>query len=165
MRVAKRRNPAMSAAFFDFIASVLLLEDPDGLSEEDRQVRRSFVLKFQQVTGPVTAKGLEDTAFYRYYPLASLNEVGRRTGHDPGASVEHFHRRILEQAARLAPHACSPRGTHDTKRGEDVRARLNVLSEIPEDMGSPFGTLAGAERAMPGPNSTASPCPTPTRST
>ncbi len=131
VRVAKRRNPAMSASFFDFIASVLLLEDPDGLSDEDREVRRQFVLKFQQVTGPVTAKGLEDTAFYRYYPLASLNEVGGEPG-TPGTTVEHFHRRIQEQAANW-PHTMLATGTHDTKRGEDMRARLNVLSEVPEE--------------------------------
>lgn len=131
VRVAKRRNPAMSASFFDFIASVLLLEDPDGLSDEDRKVRRQFVLKFQQVTGPVTAKGLEDTAFYRYYPLASLNEVGGEPG-TPGTTVEHFHRRIQEQAANW-PHTMLATGTHDTKRGEDMRARLNVLSEVPEE--------------------------------
>ena len=137
VRVARRRNPTMSAAFFDFIASVLLLEDPEGLSEEDRQVRRSFVLKFQQVTGPVTAKGLEDTAFYRYYPLASLNEVGGEPA-TPGTSVEHFHRRILEQEAAW-PRTMVTSGTHDTKRGEDVRARLNVLSEVPEEWEAHLG--------------------------
>jgi len=131
VRVAKRRNPTMSASFFDFIGSVLLLEDPEGLSDEDKAVRRNFVLKFQQVTGPVTAKGLEDTAFYRYYPLASLNEVGGDPA-TPGTSVEHFHRRVQEQEAAW-PHTMVASGTHDTKRGEDMRARLNVLSEIPEE--------------------------------
>ncbi|MEX0679063.1 MAG: malto-oligosyltrehalose synthase [Pirellulales bacterium] len=131
VRVAKRRNPAMSASFFDFIASVLLLEDPEGLTDEARLERRQFVLKFQQVTGPVTAKGLEDTAFYRYYPLASLNEVGGDPA-TPGTSVEHFHRRIQEQVATW-PHTMLATGTHDTKRGEDMRARLNVLSEVPEE--------------------------------
>jgi (1->4)-alpha-D-glucan 1-alpha-D-glucosylmutase len=120
----------MSASFFDFIASVLLLEDPEGLSEEDRQLRRRFVLKFQQVTGPVTAKGLEDTGFYRFYPLASLNEVGGDPA-TPGVTVEHFHNRMREQVANW-PHTMLATGTHDTKRGEDMRARLNVLSEIPE---------------------------------
>ncbi len=137
VRVAKRRNPTMSASFFDFIGSVLLLEDPEGLSEEDRQVRRSFVLKFQQVTGPVTAKGVEDTAFYRYYPLASLNEVGGEPA-TPGTSVEHFHRRIQEQEATW-PRTMVTSGTHDTKRGEDVRARLNVLSEVPEEWEARLG--------------------------
>ncbi len=131
VRIAKRRNQAMSAAFFDFIASVLLLEDPEGLSDEDREVRRQFVLKFQQVTGPVTAKGTEDTAFYRYYPLASLNEVGGEPA-TPGTSVEHFHRRLQEQESSW-PSTMVTTGTHDTKRGEDLRARLNVLSEVPDE--------------------------------
>lgn len=130
VRLAKRRNPAMSATFFDFIASVLLLEMPDGISDEQRQDRIRFVLRFQQFTGPVTAKGLEDTSFYRYYPLASQNEVGG----DPtlaGVSIEQFHRKVVEQASSW-PHTMLTTGTHDTKRGEDVRARLNVLSEVPE---------------------------------
>ena len=131
VRVAKRRNPAMSASFFDFIASVLLLESPEGLSDEDREYRREFVLKFQQVTGPVTAKGLEDTAFYRYYPLASLNEVGGEAA-TPGTSVEHFHR-CIQDGQQAWPHTMLTTGTHDTKRGEDMRARLNVLSELPEE--------------------------------
>lgn len=130
IRAAKRRNPAMSASFFDFIASVLLLEDPEGLTDEERQLRRQFVLKFQQVTGPVTAKGLEDTGFYRFYPLASLNEVGGDPA-TPGVTVEHFHSRMLEQISNWR-HTMLATGTHDTKRGEDLRARLNVLSEIPD---------------------------------
>ena len=76
VRAAKRVNPATSPSFFDFVASVLLRDDPDGLSDAQREERRRFVLKFQQVSGPVTAKGMEDTAFYRYYPLGSLDEVG-----------------------------------------------------------------------------------------
>lgn len=130
VRLAKRRNPAMSPTFFDFIASVLLLEMPEGLSEDDRRDRLQFVLRFQQFTGPVKAKGLEDTAFYRYYPLASLNEVGG----DPavaGVSIEQFHRRLIEQSSSW-PHTMLSTGTHDTKRGEDLRARLNVLSEVPD---------------------------------
>lgn len=130
-RRAKRRNPAMSPSFFDFIASVLLLEDPDGLSDEQRRERRQFVLKFQQLTGPVTAKGLEDTSFYRYYPLASLNEVGG----DPsllGVPVDQFHRANQERLEHW-PYSMLATATHDTKRGEDVRARLNVLSEVPDD--------------------------------
>ena len=121
----------MSPSFFDFIASVLLLDDPDGLSDEARAERRQFVLKVQQVTGPVMAKGWEDTAFYRYYPLASLNEVGGDPT-IPGTTIENFHRRIDEQT-ELWPHTMLATGTHDTKRGADLRARLNVLSEIPEE--------------------------------
>jgi (1->4)-alpha-D-glucan 1-alpha-D-glucosylmutase len=90
--------------------------------------RREFVLKFQQITGPVMAKGMEDTAFYRFYPLASLNEVG---GSPVGAPlwVEQFHDRMKERAEKW-PQSMSATATHDTKRGEDFRARLNVLSEV-----------------------------------
>ncbi len=131
VRLARRRNAAMSPSFFDFIESVLLLKDPEGLSDADRTARREFVLKFQQVTGPIAAKGMEDTAFYRFYPLLSLNEVGGDPSQAP-ATPEQFHRRIADRLVR-DPHDMSATGTHDTKRGEDVRVRLNVLSEIPEE--------------------------------
>lgn len=126
---AKRRNPAMSGSVFDFIQSLLLLEDVDGIDESQRAERRLFVMRLQQFTGPVMAKGLEDTAFYRYFPLASLNEVGG----DPeqfGTSAEFFHGKSLVRQNSW-PHAMLATSTHDTKRGEDVRARINVLSEIP----------------------------------
>ncbi len=129
IRDAKKRNPATSLSLFDFIGSLLLLEDPEGLSEEQIAERRNFVLRFQQITSPVMAKGLEDTAFYRYFPLASLNEVGG----DParfGITVEVFHDKN-QQRMHERPHGLSATSTHDTKRSEDVRARLNVLSEIP----------------------------------
>ena len=65
----------VSSAIFDFVASVLLLEHPSGLGDAERAERAEFVLRFQQLTAPVMAKGFEDTALYRYYPLASLNET------------------------------------------------------------------------------------------
>jgi (1->4)-alpha-D-glucan 1-alpha-D-glucosylmutase len=89
------------------------------------------VLRFQQLTSPVTAKGLEDTAFYRFYPLASLNEVGGEPALI-GVPVERFHERNQERQQSW-PHALSATATHDTKRGEDTRARINVLSELPEE--------------------------------
>ncbi len=129
VRWAKRRNPAMTPSFFDFIGSILLLEDPPGISDDNRAMRREFVLKFQQITGPVMAKGMEDTACYRFYPLASLNEVG---GSPVGAPlwVEQFHNSMVERAEKW-PQSMSATATHDTKRGEDFRARLNVLAEVP----------------------------------
>jgi (1->4)-alpha-D-glucan 1-alpha-D-glucosylmutase len=129
VRNAKRRNQSMSASLFDFIADVWLLRDPEGLSDVDRFERREFVTRLQQLTGPVMAKGLEDTAFYRYYPLASLNEVGGRPGAF-GVELDKLHRWNAERIAAW-PHALSATATHDTKRGEDVRTRLDVLSEIP----------------------------------
>ncbi|HSF34068.1 MAG TPA: malto-oligosyltrehalose synthase [Candidatus Tectomicrobia bacterium] len=131
LRTAKRRNPAMSESIFDFIASVLLLQDPEGLSEAERAERRDFVMRFQQITGPIMAKGIEDTAFYRVYPLASLNEVGGNPERF-GLSAETFHRQNAERLANW-PSALSTTSSHDTKRSEDVRARINVLSEIPRD--------------------------------
>jgi (1->4)-alpha-D-glucan 1-alpha-D-glucosylmutase len=126
---AKRRNPATDPSLFDFIGSVLLREDPNGLSEDARSERTQFIMRFQQLTSPVMAKGLEDTAFYRYFPLASLNEVGGDT-ETFGLDEKAFHRANQERLAKW-PDALLATSTHDTKRSEDVRARLNVLSEIP----------------------------------
>ncbi|MGH9769145.1 MAG: malto-oligosyltrehalose synthase [Blastocatellia bacterium] len=129
IRNAKRRNPAISSSIFDFIESLLLLRDPEGIDDDGRRERREFVMRFQQLTGPVTAKGIEDTAFYRFYPLASLCEVGgdpSRFGVSPGT----FHRHNRERLA-LWPAAMLASSTHDTKRSEDSRARINALSEIP----------------------------------
>lgn len=126
---AKRRNPELNGQIFDFVRDLLLgkLDPSTGLTKED-QIR--FVTKFQQTTGPVMAKGVEDTAFYVYTRLISLNEVGG----DParfGSSVEAFHQAIRDRRAGW-PYSLSATSTHDTKRGEDVRARINVLSECRE---------------------------------
>jgi (1->4)-alpha-D-glucan 1-alpha-D-glucosylmutase len=131
VRAARRRNSSLSRSLFDFVASVLLLEDPKGLPARERNERREFVLRFQQLTSPVTAKGLEDTAFYRYYPLASLNEVGGEPD-ALGVPLDVFHR-ANERRLRGWPHSMSSTSTHDSKRGEDVRARVSVLSEVPDE--------------------------------
>jgi (1->4)-alpha-D-glucan 1-alpha-D-glucosylmutase len=131
VRAAKRRNAAEDTSVFDFIASLLLLKDPKGVDAHERAERRDFALRFQQLTSPVTAKGLEDTAFYRFYPLASLNEVGGEPALI-GVSLERFHERNRDRQESW-PHTLSATSTHDTKRGEDTRARINVLSEIPEE--------------------------------
>ncbi len=131
LREAKRRNRSTSESIFDFIGDLLLLRDPEGITDADRAERRELVLRIQQLTGPVMAKGLEDTVFYRYFPLASLNEVGGRptTGVVP---LDHFHNFCARRQQRW-PAALSASATHDTKRGEDTRARLDVLSEIPRE--------------------------------
>jgi (1->4)-alpha-D-glucan 1-alpha-D-glucosylmutase len=129
IREAKLRNPAISESVFDFIQSVLLLEHPNGVDDAQSAERQMFVMRFQQLSSPVMAKGVEDTAFYRYYPLASLNEVGGDPGHF-GVSLNAFHRRNLIRR-ELWPNGMSASSTHDTKRGEDVRARINALSETP----------------------------------
>ncbi|HVQ63800.1 MAG TPA: malto-oligosyltrehalose synthase [Terriglobia bacterium] len=127
---AKRRNPAISGQVFDFVRSILL-KQRDARNTEDSNDQIRFVMKFQQTTSPVTAKGMEDTAFYRYHRLVSLNEVGGDPEHF-GMPVEDFHRRMRERQARW-PHALSASSTHDTKRSEDARARINVLSELPRE--------------------------------
>ncbi|MGH9854512.1 MAG: malto-oligosyltrehalose synthase, partial [Blastocatellia bacterium] len=135
IRNAKRRNPTVSASIFDFIESLLLLRDAEGIERpeiiDDAQCRerREFVMRFQQLTGPVAAKGIEDTAFYRFYPLASLCEVGGEPSRF-SVSTGTFHRRNRERLA-LWPHAMLAGSTHDAKRSEDARARINALSEIP----------------------------------
>src|SRR5262249_58201417 len=111
----------MDVSIYDWIHDLLVLKFPSWAQEADRAERLDLVLRFQQTTGPVTAKGYEDTALYRYNRLVSLNEAGG----DPsrlGIPVAEFH---APNAARQAafPHALSTTSTHDTKRSEDVRAR------------------------------------------
>ncbi len=145
LAAAKSRSPLPSASAFDFLGDVLLMHDPDGLTEAQRAERRDFVLRFQQLTGPVMAKGAEDTAFFRYFPLLSLNEVGG--GPAPfGIAVAEFHRRMQDRA-RLCPEALSATSTHDTKRAEDHRARLHVISEIPAE----WAEAVNGWRALAGP--------------
>lgn len=126
---AKRRNPALSSHVFDFVRDLLwgTLDHSAGMAREE-QIR--FVTKFQQTTGPVMAKGMEDTACYLYNRLVSLNEVGGESTRF-GTSVEGFHKAVRERQAGW-PHSMLTTSTHDTKRGEDVRARINVLSELPD---------------------------------
>jgi (1->4)-alpha-D-glucan 1-alpha-D-glucosylmutase len=106
---------------------VLLLDFPPFLTKEQKEARLRFVMRWQQFTGPIMAKGMEDTALFVYNPLASMNEVG---GTFREVSVESFHRFNLERVA-CWPHSLNATSTHDTKRSEDVRARINVLSELP----------------------------------
>jgi (1->4)-alpha-D-glucan 1-alpha-D-glucosylmutase len=127
---AKRRNPAIEESVFNFLRDILLLRFPENLDEEARSAHTEFVLKFQQCTGPIMAKGLEDTVFYIYNRLVALNEVGG----DPsqfGISVTAFHERNSERQ-RDWPATLLTTSTHDTKRSEDVRARIAAISEMPE---------------------------------
>ncbi len=127
---AKRRNPAISGSVFDFVRDVLLLKSPERASEDDRRAWFYFAMRFQQITGPVMAKGLEDTAFYVYNRLVSLNDVGGMPGKF-GTTLEAFHGQNLDRN-KTFPHAMIATATHDSKRGEDVRTRIAALSEIPE---------------------------------
>jgi (1->4)-alpha-D-glucan 1-alpha-D-glucosylmutase len=171
---ARRRNPAMESSLFDFFREVVLPRDvhddkaepPAGqerrggypaADEQESRDRLRFSMKLQQYTGPVQAKGLEDTAFYRYNVLLSLNEVGG----DPsrfGRSVDEFHQANTTRAD-LWPFEMLATSTHDTKLGEDVRARISVLSENPDEWGrevSKWMRLAKAQRTVvdgdPAPN-------------
>ncbi len=116
-------RPDLDPDLFEFLGKVLLLEQRGDLETE-------FVLGFQQVTGPIMAKGVEDTAFYCFNRLVSLNEVGG----DPsqfGTTPEAFHQ-AMQQASSRRRFSVLATSTHDTKRSEDIRTRLAVLSEIPE---------------------------------
>lgn len=126
---AKERSPAADTTIFDFVEEVLLTHIAEGQDFAYRNVVTSFAMKFQQFTGPVMAKGLEDTAFYRYNRLVSLNEVGGDLNRF-GTSIADFHIANQERM-RDWPHTMLATSTHDSKRSEDVRARLNLLSEIP----------------------------------
>ncbi len=128
---AKRRNPRTAEEIFNFIRDTLLLRNIATFAPEEQPSLIIFVMKFQQLTGPVMAKGVEDTTFYVYNRLVSLNEVG---GHPEefGSSVATFHRQNTERQRRW-PHTMLASSTHDTKRSEDVRARINVLSELPRE--------------------------------
>ncbi len=123
---AKAHRPDLSAELFDFLRDLLLLEVRGEREGE-------LVMRFQQLTGPAMAKGVEDTAFYNFHRLISLNEVGGSPG-EFGLSVAEFHR-LSAEAQRLWPRAMLATSTHDTKRSEDVRARISLLSEIPEHWG------------------------------
>jgi (1->4)-alpha-D-glucan 1-alpha-D-glucosylmutase len=131
-KLARRHETDIDPSVFEFLARLLsgdLVAEPrSGFS---RQAVLRCAMKLQQYSGPVMAKGLEDTAFYRYNRFVALNEVG---GHPDqfGVSLAAFHKANRDRARRL-PHAMLGTATHDTKRGEDTRARLAVLSELPDE--------------------------------
>ncbi|HEY3990277.1 MAG TPA: malto-oligosyltrehalose synthase [Acidobacteriaceae bacterium] len=130
IRQAKRRNPDIDASAFDFLCDMLLLRPRQKAAkrEPDPQQLR-FALKFQQLTGPVMAKGVEDTTFYVYNRFLSSNEVGGDT-RSFGITLEQWHASNQERL-EVVPDSMLTTSTHDTKRSEDMRNRLNVLSEIP----------------------------------
>jgi len=129
--LAKARQTASSlgSGVFDLLEDVLLLRMEPRVDASERAAYRDFVLRFQQLTAPVMAKGLEDTAFYIDHRLVSLNEVGGDPGRF-GASVPEFHR-LNQERARRWPGSFASASTHDTKRSEDARLRIDALSELP----------------------------------
>ncbi|WP_264049088.1 malto-oligosyltrehalose synthase [Methylobacterium flocculans] len=131
VKKAKRWSALPDRSVHDFAADAMLGRiDVTGSGRPDPEVILRFRRRFQQLTGPVMAKSLEDTLFYRFAELLALNEVGGDPG-EYGLDAEHFH--ALQAArARDWPNAMITTATHDTKRGEDARSRLLALSEIPE---------------------------------
>jgi len=124
---ARTRKPEISGAVYAFVERVLMLRFLPHLGDEHRADWVRFVMRWQQLTGPITAKGVEDTAFYLFNRLVSMNEVG---GQPEPVTVDAFHRFNQLRQERW-PRTMNASSTHDTKRSEDVRARLNVLSEMP----------------------------------
>lgn len=128
--VARKRSLAADVSVFDFLRQVLLVDPAREVPASRRAAMLEFAMKFQQVTAPVTAKGVEDTALYRYNRLVCLNEVGS----DPrrfGVSTQAVHQENSE-TLRHWPLCMLATSTHDTKRSEDVRANIAVLSEQPD---------------------------------
>ena len=126
---AQARNPKLDPASFHFVRQVLMLEPEPHVLPEQREQRLAFVLTWQQMTGPITAKGFEDSVLYIYNRLISLNEVGGSPT-SLGRTPRELHA-FLEQRHKTWPFTMNTTMTHDAKHAEDFRARLNVLSEIP----------------------------------
>jgi (1->4)-alpha-D-glucan 1-alpha-D-glucosylmutase len=131
IREAQRRNPKLDQACFTFLREVLLLLPGPHLLPEQREARLAFVMAWQQFTGPITAKGVEDSALYVYNRLVSLNEVGSSPQH-ADLSVKGLHS-FVQKRHHKWPFAMNTTMTHDAKRAEDVRTRISVLSEVPSE--------------------------------
>ena len=127
---ARHHNPDLLYELH-FIDKFFAPDFADHLSEEGKKQLLHFIMRVQQFTGPLMAKGFEDTVLYIYNKLVSLNEVGGNP-HRFGVTDEEFHAFQAQRAAHF-PHSLNTTSTHDTKRGEDVRARIHVLSEIPKE--------------------------------
>ena len=128
---ARARRPQLNPLGFAFLRDVLTLASPPHILSDQREERLAFVMHWQQFTGPIVAKGLEDTALYAYYPLLSLNEVGGSPELSRIMLRENFYE-FMRERQKHWPDSLNALSTHDTKRSEDVRARLNVLSELPD---------------------------------
>jgi (1->4)-alpha-D-glucan 1-alpha-D-glucosylmutase len=141
---ARRETALVDHTVFDFLHAALST-DLVGTRGYERSDVIATAMHFQQLTGPVMAKSLEDTAFYRYHRLVALNEVGGEPNHF-GVSPSAFHT-LVQQTLRFHPLTMLASATHDHKRGEDVRARINVLSEVPQEWRSQVGRWARLNRS------------------
>ncbi|MBT2325468.1 malto-oligosyltrehalose synthase [Variovorax paradoxus] len=128
-REAERGSQDPDLTIYDFVQQTLLGRAMPGADADLQQRALRLAIRFQQFTSPVTAKGVEDTAFYRYFPLCSLNEVGGEPARF-GRTVAEFHAASADRGRRW-PHTMLATSTHDNKRSEDVRCRIDVLSEMP----------------------------------
>src|ERR1700678_333127 len=126
---AQSRNPQLNSKCFAFVHDVLIRSESAAILPEQRESRLAFVMRWQQLTGAIVAKGFEDTLLYNYFPLLSLNDVGGDPRSSP--SSERQFGDFIRDRCQHSPHGLNSTATHDTKRGEDVRARINVLSELP----------------------------------
>jgi (1->4)-alpha-D-glucan 1-alpha-D-glucosylmutase len=154
---ARRRSPVVDPSIYDFLRDVLLQRYPEGLSDDEKEEWLEFTLKLQQVTGPVSAKAVEDTAFYSYGRLVSLNEVGGSPGRF-GAPPAEVHALLGERGERF-PGSLSATSTHDTKRSEDVRVRIDALTELASEWRSAVvrwarlnAPLRGGDEERPAPD-------------
>jgi (1->4)-alpha-D-glucan 1-alpha-D-glucosylmutase len=132
---AQMKRPQLCGACLDFLRDVLTLANPPHIVPGQLEERLAFVMRWQQFTDPIVAKGFEDTALYAYYPLSSLNEVGGDPEPARAVSREEFYEYLGDRQHRW-PQALNATTTHDTKRSEDLRARVCVLSEIPDEWNS-----------------------------
>ena len=128
---AQAKSPQINSRTFEFLRDVLLLRNQPHLLPGQREARLAFLMRWQQFTGPIMAKAFEDTFLYVYNPLISLNEVGGdpRPSTAPAADFSKF----VTERLHDWPHALNATTTHDTKRSEDIRARISVLSEMPAE--------------------------------
>jgi (1->4)-alpha-D-glucan 1-alpha-D-glucosylmutase len=136
---ARHRVPHLPEVLFSSMRNLLVGED---IPPDVEDLRTTFIADWQQFTGPVTAKGLEDTAFYAYNRLIAQCEVGAQPDAQLASATE-FHAAV-DRRARRWPYAMNASSTHDTKRSEDVRARIAVLSEMPDDWDAAFGRWSEA---------------------
>jgi len=132
VKLARDRTRHLNEACLGFVREVLLLLNPPHVLIDQREARLAFVIRWQQFTGPIVAKGLEDTALYVYHPLLSLNEVGSDPRPAEASSREEYFA-FMQDRLQHWPGSMNTSSTHDTKRSGDFRARVNVLSEMPDE--------------------------------
>jgi (1->4)-alpha-D-glucan 1-alpha-D-glucosylmutase len=128
---ARKQRPQLNSQAFDFLRDVLLVKNRPHLFADQREACLAFVMRWQQFTGPIMAKAFEDTFLYVYNPLVSLNEVGGDPRPSTAPASDFF--QFVKKRSGFWPHTMNATTTHDTKRSEDVRARINILSQIPEE--------------------------------